>query len=88
MALQTKSSTELLHGDLPLNIYGECTDSGGGITGKKLYVTLKNLGVTAPIYHVTICSLHNLQTALCNGVQLVLGEDRLDNEGEVNLNAM
>ena len=51
------SIKKLFHGNLPLKIYGQCTDSGGDGTGKKLYVTLKNLGVTAPIYHLTSCSL-------------------------------
>ena len=84
-----KHSLKLLfHGYLPLKIFDQCTNSGGGGTGKKFYVTLKNLGVTAPIYHVTGCSFHNLQTTLHNGVQLVLGEGGLDNEGKCRLNYM
>ena len=67
-------------------MYGQCTNSGGGGTDNKLYVTHKNLGVTAPICSVTSYSLHNLQTGLRNGVQLVLDEGGLDNEGKGKLN--
>ena len=70
-------------------IFGQCTDSGGGGTGKKLYAEIEKLGLTPlTCYLITSCALHNLQTALRNGVQLVLGEGGLDSELKGKHNAM
>ena len=90
IAKAIKHSLEQTFGkdNLP-TIFGQCTDSGGGGTGKKLHAELEKLGLT-PIscYLVTSCALHNLQTALRNGVQLVLGEGGLDHELKGKHNAM
>ena len=75
-------------GNVPIIIFGQCTNSGGGGTGQKLYRTLDGLGVTSELYLVTSYSLHNIQTALRNGVQLVLGEGGLDNDKKGKLNAI
>ena len=44
--------------------------------------------MTSPSYLVTLCILHNFQTALRNGVQLVIGEGGLDSENKQKLKAM
>ena len=69
-------------------VSGQCTDSGGGGTGKSLYRELASLSLTSPGYLITSCSLHNLQTALKNGIQLVMGEGGLLDDGKGKLNAM
>ena len=71
-----------------LVLFGQCTDSGGGGTGKSLFRELLKLGLTSPIYLMTSCALHNLQTALRNGIQLVLGEGGLEDDGKGKRNAM
>ena len=69
-------------------IYGQCTDSGGGGTGRSLFRELFELELTSPNYLITSCCLHNLQTALRNGIQLVMGEGGLLEDGTGKLNAM
>ena len=70
-------------------IFGQCTDSGGGGTGKKLYAEIEKLGLTPlTCYLITSYTLHNLKTALRNGLQLVLGEGGLDSELKGKHNAM
>jgi len=72
-------------GNIPTRVYGQCTDSGGGGTGKKIFLALQQLCVTSQHYLTTRCSLHNLQTALRNGVQLVLGEEEGLREKNIKL---
>ena len=74
--------------NLPVVVFGQCTDSGGGGTGWSLFIELVALNLTSPAYLITSCSLHNLQTALRNGIQLVLGEGGLLEDGTGKLNAM
>ena len=74
--------------NIPTRFYRQCTDSGGGGTERKLYLALQQLKITSISYLITSCSLHNLQTGLRNGVQLVLGEGGLDANGKGKLNAM
>ena len=71
--------------NIPTKVYGQCTYSGGGGTGTKLFIALQQLDMTSTYYLTTSCSLHNLQTALRNGVQLVLGKGGLDNNGKGKL---
>ena len=71
--------------DVPAIIYGQCTDSGSTETGQALFCAFESLGISSELYLITNCSLHNLQTALWNSVQLVLGRG-LDNENKGKLN--
>ena len=74
--------------NIPTRVYGQCIDSGGYGTGRKLYLALQKLKIISIAYLITSCSLHNLHTGLKNDVQLVLGEGRLDGNGIDKLNAI
>ena len=90
IAKAMKHSLKRIFGDNEETIYlfGQCTDSGGGGTGMSLFCELEKLGLVARWYLVTSCVLHNIQTALRNGVQLVLGEGGLEEDGKGKMNAM
>ena len=77
-----------IFGNSPVVVYDQCTDSGGGGTGQALFRALSALGVTCHEYLVASCSLHNIQTGLRNGVELVLGEGGLDDNMKGKRNAM
>ena len=64
--------------EMPIRLYGQCTDSGGGGTLFSLARDLKKLHLCAPEYFVDSCSLHDLQTALRNAAEQVLGVGRTD----------
>ena len=57
-------------------------------TGQKLYQVLNAVHLTGSGYMVISCCLHNLQTVLRNGVQMVLGEGGLDDDKNGKLNAI
>ena len=89
IARAIKHSLKRVFGDGHLLVFvGQCTDSGGGGTGASLFRALLVFSLTSPAYLVASCSLHNLQTALRNGVQLVLGEGGLEEDRKGKKNAM
>ena len=68
--------------DLPIILYGQCTNSGGGGTLHALACALKAHGLCHKNYFVASCMLHDLQTALRNAVEMVLGCGGKDEAGE------
>ena len=66
--------------ELPIIIYGKCTDSGGGGTLYSLHRELLTLGLCASEYFIASCTLHDLQTALRNAVDKVLGLGGIDED--------
>ena len=55
-------------------LQGQAMDSGGGGTLHSLQRSLEARGLTAPLYRVCSCSLHNVQTCLRQCIQQVFGE--------------
>ena len=81
-------STKRLFSDLPdIKLRGQCTDSGGGGTKTALEKALKQKQLTHEHYLLSTCSLHNLQTALRNGIEFVFGGGGMDENG-FKLNCM
>jgi len=81
-------SLSRLFGDVPIILHEQCTDSGGGGTKHAFARAMQANGMTHVHYLVATCSLHNLQTGLRNGVQHVLGEGGMDDNGGYLMNAM
>ena len=52
---------------------GQCTDAGGGGTGKSLYVSLKSYQRVAHDYLISTCSIHGWQRVLGNPITSCCG---------------
>ena len=81
-------SMKRLMGDEVVLLSGQCTDIGGGGTLYALEKELNKRQMLVPNYLVASCSLHNIQTALCNGVGKVLGEGGHDKNGVLKRNCL
>eukprot|EP00978_Attheya_sp_CCMP212_P019092 scaffold53061_cov27-Attheya_sp.AAC.1 len=60
-------------------LWGQCTDSGGGGTGKSFFKCMKDEGLTveADQYMISFCTLHCLQLTLGVPVKTILGDGGL-----------
>ena len=67
--------------ELPIKLYGQCTDSGGARTIYSLAPELENLGLCAPNYLVALCFIHNIQTAIGNAAKQVLEVRETNSDG-------
>ena len=77
-----------LFGDIPIILHGQCKYSGGGGKNHAFTRAMQAKGMTYVHYLVMICLLYNLQTGLRNGVQHVLDEGGMDDNGGYLMSAM
>jgi len=73
---------------IPVYIYGQCTDSGGGGTLEVLVQAFEAKGLTSDRYLITSCTLHNLQNFLRNAVMHVMGEGGSDDDIKPIMNCL
>eukprot|EP00957_Ditylum_brightwellii_P052194 3957675-Ditylum_brightwellii.AAC.1 len=73
---------------MPVQLYGQCTGSGGGGTKFALAVEIKRFLMRGDLDLISTCMLHNIQTVLRNAIEKTLGDSSADEKVEFKMNVM
>eukprot|EP00957_Ditylum_brightwellii_P076192 5791584-Ditylum_brightwellii.AAC.1 len=71
-----------------VQLHGQCTDSSGGGAKFALAAKVKRVLMQGDLYLISTCTLYNVQTALHDAVEHILGEGSQDENGDYKMNVM